>query len=217
MLGEGVKAGLLQSDICIVAEDDTYAVFAVRVEKATIQKNISLCSYLSNITPSLGESSERRIIAKAPKLRLGKMVRTAAFAGVTAAIILALTAHNAQSIITAPVEIYSVKLLTPSIAPGGELLLQVVGLRNRLCPQNVEVSIKRINDGVDVYRGRLSGGTQSSTGGIKSLLFGLRLPRGIPPGNYQYQRVLYDECDGHTFAAVVANGLPFTVTDPPPG
>ncbi|AVT76660.1 hypothetical protein RPPS3_25970 [Rhodopseudomonas palustris] len=44
--------GLLETDARIIAEDDTYAVIAVRVAKATIARNLPFLAALGDLAPA---------------------------------------------------------------------------------------------------------------------------------------------------------------------
>ena len=54
---EGDPRGYLLTEARIIAEDDRYAVLAIRVEKETIARNLALFAALANLLPTSGRKT----------------------------------------------------------------------------------------------------------------------------------------------------------------
>jgi hypothetical protein len=149
-----------------------------------------------------------------PSRRCERLITTMSAA---AAVILALMAHDlvagdgADAAAKPPTELLSSVMLTPTVAAGGKLIMEVGVRQNETCTSHAEETYTRKADGVDVYHHRTPNRLLASSHRVRLRRITSTVPASLDPGEYSYRRVAFQECGGKAIPLVVSDDLPFTV------
>lgn len=214
--------GLLQTDIGLIAVNETHAVFSIRIERAKLAENHFFLNVISDIA---GGDDRLRLpqqsggpFSPASDLpaRLGKWRRIAALSAAVVAFsaLPLITMADATGEQPPPFKILSAELLTPTVVPGGELILKVVAQRSRDCQTTVTRAIFRESDGASVHQESVpSAAAVEASSRPSTYSIAVQIPHHLSPGRYQYRATALSDCGDKIFAAYQPT-LPFEVLAP---
>jgi hypothetical protein len=182
------------TDVRVVEESQDYVILAVRLAKDVHHAPLPAKKLPTHIRALLGGC-----------VGVGLLVAGALWAGEKVAFAL----HGP------PIEYKSVRLLTPKVAPNGDLMMETIARRTRVCDFSFTHLIEKLPDHLSVYRIRKYGIGQAISDDYITRKVAVQLPDGLKPGLYSLITDVRADCEhGDVFTlehkplefAVVAGG-----------